>query len=113
MITCYQHSHSLDESDANKRNSFLRKLVGAEVTKGYHSTEIIGSLTGKGRADVRARLVAAGGTHLTRQDIINAGLTWRLANPNRLWVHVSTKDDVSLQAMEALQTLVSLNWQAS
>ena len=113
MITCHQHSHSLDESDANKRNSFLRKLVGAEVAKGYHPAEIIGSLTGKGRADARARLAAAGGTYLTRQDIINAGLTWRLANPNRLWAHVSAKDDVSLQAMEALQTLVSLNWQAS
>lgn len=87
LITCTQHSHSLDKSDANterKRNSFLRKLVGAEVTKGYHPAAIIGSLTGAGRADARTRLAAAGGAYLSRQDVINTGLTWRLANPNRL-----------------------------
>jgi hypothetical protein len=84
LVTCTKHSHSLDESDANKRNSFLRTLVGAEVAKGYHPATIIGSLTSEGRADTRAQLAAAGGTYLTRQDVINAGLTWRLANPNRL-----------------------------
>jgi hypothetical protein len=84
LITCYEHSHLLDESDASKRNNFLRKLVGAEVAKGYYPAEIISSLTGKGRADIRAQLAAAGGLYLTRQDVINASLTWRLANPNRL-----------------------------
>ena len=39
LVTCLQHSHSLDESDANKRNSFLRELVGAEVTNGYPPAE--------------------------------------------------------------------------
>jgi hypothetical protein len=82
---CPQHSYLLDKSDANKRNGFLWKLVRAEVAKGYYSTEIIGSLTGKGRADAHARLAAAGGSYLTQQDVINAGLTWRLANPNWLW----------------------------
>ena len=96
MITCYEHSYSLDESDASKRNNFLWKLVRAEVAKGYHPAEIIGLLTGKGRADIRAQLAAAGGSYLTRQDVINAGLTWRLANPNRLWAQAGAKDDVSL-----------------
>jgi hypothetical protein len=113
LVTCLQHSHSLDESDANKRNGFLRELVGAEVTKGYRPTAIIGSLTGQGRPDARARLAAAGGTYLTRQDVINAGLTWRLANPNRLWAIIDVKDDVSLQGSEALETLSSLGWKAS
>ncbi|CAM6004646.1 unnamed protein product [Sphagnum balticum] len=58
------HSHSLDESDANKRNSFLRKIAGAEVAKGYHPASVIGSLRGAGRSEARALLAAAGGTLL-------------------------------------------------
>jgi len=102
----------LDESDASKRNSFLRALVGSEVVKGYHPAAIIGSLTGTGRAEARAHLTAAGGAYLTRQDVINAGLTWRLANPNRLWAQIAVKDDVSIQGIEALETLASLGWLA-
>jgi hypothetical protein len=79
---CCEHSYLLDKSNASKRNNFLWKLVGAEVAKGYYPAEIIGLLTGKGRADVCVQLAAAGGLYLTRQDVINAGLTWRLANPN-------------------------------
>jgi hypothetical protein len=48
QVTCIQHSHLLDESDANKRNSFLRTLVGAEVAKEYYPVAIIGSLSGEG-----------------------------------------------------------------
>jgi hypothetical protein len=103
----------LDESDANKRNSFLRQLVGAEVANGYPPAAVIGSLTGSGRADARARLAAAGGAYLTRQDVINAGLTWRVANPNRLWAAADAKNDVSLQGFDALETLASLGWLAS
>jgi hypothetical protein len=52
-ITCTQHLHSLDESDANKRNSLLRQLVGAEVAKSYHPAVVIGSLRGEGLAKAR------------------------------------------------------------
>jgi hypothetical protein len=38
------HSHSLDESDANKRNSLLRSLAGKDVAKGYLLAAVIGSL---------------------------------------------------------------------
>jgi hypothetical protein len=86
----------LDESDANKRNSFLWKLVGAEVVNGYPSVAVICSLFGDGRADARTRLASAGGAYLNRQDVINAGLIWRLANPNRLWVIISNKNNVNL-----------------
>jgi hypothetical protein len=72
-ITC-QHAHSLDESDANKRNSFLRALTGAEIAKGYPPAMIIRSLNGNGRADARARLVATRSAFLDTQDVINAGL---------------------------------------
>jgi MULE transposase domain len=112
LITCSQHSHSLDECDANKRNSLLRKLVGAEVAKGYHPATVIRSLTGEGNADARAQLAAAGGAYLTRQDVINAGLMWRLANPNQLWARREDKNDVSLQGIEALETLANLGWLA-
>jgi hypothetical protein len=107
-VTCLQHSHLLDESDATKRNSLLQKLVGAEVANGYPPAAVISSLTGQGRADARARLASIGGTYLMRQDVINAGLAWRLANPNRLWVVASAKDDVNLQGNEALEMLASL-----
>jgi MULE transposase domain len=113
LITCSRHSHSLDESDANKRNSLLRALVGAEVAKGYHPAAIISSLTGDGRPNTRALLATAGGAYLSRQDVINAGLTWRLANPNQLWAHANVKNNVSLQGIEALETLASLGWLAS
>jgi hypothetical protein len=113
LVTCVRHSHSLDESDAYKRNSFLRHLIGAEVANGYPLAAVIGSLAGQGRADARVRLAAAGGAYLTRQDVINAGLTWRLANPNRLWVIADLKDDVSLQGSEALETLANLGWKVS
>jgi hypothetical protein len=86
----------LDESDANKRNSFLRKLVGAEVANGYPPAAVIRSLIGDGRADVHARLAFIGGAYLNRQDVINTGLIWRLANPNRLWAVVNNKNNVSL-----------------
>ena len=74
---------------------------------------MVGSLIGTGRADVRARLVAAGGAYLTRQDVINAGLMWRLANPNRLWAVAGVKDNVTLQGSEAFDTLASLGWKVS
>jgi hypothetical protein len=103
----------LDESDANKRNSLLRQLVGAEVAKGYHPAAVIGSLRGEGLAKARDRLAAAGGTYLTRQDAINSALAWRLANPNELWASRDAKDDVGRQANEATESLASLGWLAS
>lgn len=111
-VTC-QHAHSLNESDANKRNSFIRRIAGAEIAKGYPPALILHSLSGNGRADARARLAAASGAYLDRQDVINAGLTWRLANPNQLWVKKDARDDVNLQASEALETLAILNWKVA
>jgi hypothetical protein len=83
LITC-QHAHSLDESDANKRNNFIRALAGVEIAKGYPPALIIRSLNGNGRADARVRLAAARSAFLDIQDVINAGLAWRQANPHRL-----------------------------
>jgi hypothetical protein len=40
------HDHSLDESDANKRNSLLRGLAGNDVAKSYAPAAIVSSLRG-------------------------------------------------------------------
>ena len=90
------HAHSLDESDANKRNSLLRGLVQLDIAKGYAPAAVIGSIRGNGQSDVRARLAAAGGAYFTRQDVINSGASWRLANPNALFVSRDFKDIVLL-----------------
>jgi hypothetical protein len=105
-----KHDHSLDESDANKRNSLLRGIVQKEIAKGYAPAAVIGVVSGSGRADVRIRLAAAGGTYLSRQDAINSGVTWRLANPNALFVTRADKDDVSVQARATFEKLDELKW---
>ncbi|RFU33746.1 hypothetical protein B7463_g2626, partial [Scytalidium lignicola] len=64
------HSHTLDESDAIKRNGFLRKLILKEVARGYAPATIISAL--RGTKDAQALVLrVVGGTHLTRQDVIN------------------------------------------
>ena len=90
------HAYLLDKSDANKRNSLFRGLVQLDIAKGYAPAAVIGSIRGNGQSDVRARLAAAGGAYLTRQDAINSGASWRLANPNALFVSRDFKDMVLL-----------------
>jgi hypothetical protein len=74
---------------------------------------VVGSLRGNGQSEVRSRLVAAGGSYLSRQDAINSGASWRLANPNALFVSRGSKGEIDLQAKEAFETLASLNWLSS
>lgn len=107
------HDHSLDESDSNKRNSFLLGLVRREIAKGYSPAAIIGALRGNGQSELRNRLAAAGGTYLSRQDVINSGASWRLANPNALFASRESKDVIEIQAREAFETLDKLNWVSS
>ena len=104
------HDHSLDESDANKRNSLLRGLVQHDIAKGYAPAAVIGSFRGNGRSDIRIQLASAGGEYLSRQDAINSGVAWRLANPNALFAAHDQKDDVSVQAKAAFEKLSELKW---
>jgi hypothetical protein len=53
---------------------------------------MIGLFIGDGRADIYACFVSAGGAYLIRQNVINTGLTWQLANPNRFWAHANVKN---------------------
>jgi hypothetical protein len=107
------HSHLLDESDANKRNSFLRGLAQQDIAKGYAPAAVIGLIQGHRKSEVRERLAAAGGTYLTRQDVINSSAAWRLANPNALFVTRDAADNVSLQAKAAFEKLDNLKWLSS
>ena len=104
------HEYSLDESDAIKRNSAIREHVQHDIAKGYAPAAVIGSIRGFGRSEVQARLNAAGGAYLTRQDAINSGATWRLANPNALFASRDATSDVGIQAKEAFEKLDSLQW---
>ena len=70
-----RYNHSLDESDANKRNSLIRGLVQRDIIKGYAPAAMISALRGNGRADIRIQLSLASGLYLTRQDAINSGVT--------------------------------------
>jgi hypothetical protein len=104
-ISQQDHDHSLDESDANKRNSFLLGLVQKEITRGFAPAIIISSLRPAGRLDIRAKLDSVGGRYLSRRDAINSSTSWRLANPNVLFVSRDSRDDVSIQAMAAFEKL--------
>ena len=105
-----QHNHSLDESNASKRNSLLRGLIQLDIAKGYAPAAVIGLLRGSGQAQSRDRLAAAGGVYLTRQDAINSGASWRLANPNALFVSRDSIGLIELQVKEAFEKLDSLKW---
>jgi len=109
----HRHDHSLDESDANKRNSLLRGLVQQDIAKGYAPAAVIGAIRGNGQSQLRNRLAAAGGAYLTRQDAINSGASWRLANPNALFASHESKGVVEVQAKEAFEMLDQLNWVSS
>jgi hypothetical protein len=66
------HTHSLDESDANKRNSALLKHVQADITKKYAPAAVISLIRSSGQLKAQARLNAAKGVYLTRQNAINS-----------------------------------------
>jgi hypothetical protein len=105
------HDYSLDKSDANKRNSFLRELLQKDIAKGYAPAAVISSIRGDSRSANQAkriRLTAAGGTYLSRQDAINSGASWRLANPNALFISRDTKNNTSVQARKAFEKLSKL-----
>jgi hypothetical protein len=72
-ITHIFTNYLLDESNANKRNSFLRGLAQFDVAGGHAPAAVISSIRGHGKSEAEARLNAAGRAYLTRQDAINSG----------------------------------------
>ena len=62
------YSHSLDESNASKRNSLLQGLVQLDIAKGYCPTAIINLIRGYNQSEIEGRLKAAGGAYLKGYD---------------------------------------------
>ena len=79
------HSHSLDESDAVKINSALRRQCQEQVTKGVNPAHIVTVLQGAERSS-RATLEHAGGKYIDRQIVVNTAQGWRRSNPDKRFV---------------------------
>jgi len=103
-VECWQltdnshlHTHSLDESDANRRNSVIKGLVRRELSRGHPPAEVVAALRGNGDPSARAHLDSAGGKYVSRQDATNSGVAWRLANPDGLGEGAGSRADASKQ----------------
>jgi hypothetical protein len=112
-VECWQltdkphfHTHSLDESDASKRNSVIKGLVRREMSRGHPPAEVVATMRGNGDPSARAHLDSAGGKYVSRQDAANTGIAWRLANPDRLEEGTGSRADAATQKIsEALDAV--------
>jgi hypothetical protein len=86
--TC--HTHSLETSDQYRRNSILKGVAKQEISKGYTPSTITNAIRGIGQSEGYANLEAIGGRYFTRQDTINAGQSWRSANPDQKAARLGT-----------------------
>ena len=83
-----QHTHDLDHIDKIKRTSVLMEIARSEVMKGYMPASVFTIMN-----EDHAKLVAAGGRHLNRNDVRNASQNWRLQHREELQVHEGYKYD--------------------
>lgn len=67
------HNHDLDYVDSIKRNSAVRSIAAAEVSKGYKPCDVARNLRESSRADNLQALRAAGGAYMCLKDVHNAG----------------------------------------
>jgi len=83
-----QHSHDLDHIDKIKRTSVLMEIARSEVMKGYMPASVFTVMN-----EDMPKLLAAGGSHLNRNDVRNASQTWRQQHRDELRVHEGYKYD--------------------
>ena len=83
-----QHTHDLDHIDKIKRTSVLMDIARSEVMKGYMPASVFTIMT----KDTE-KLSAAGGRHLSRNDVRNASQHWRQQHREELRVHEGYKYD--------------------
>ncbi|KAH8586029.1 hypothetical protein B0O99DRAFT_645564 [Bisporella sp. PMI_857] len=81
------YTHSLNKSDAYKRNSAILAYLQADITKSYALAAVISFI-----------------------HAINSGACWRSANPNALFALLNAKDHVKVQCQKAFEKPNSLNW---
>lgn len=67
------HNHDLDYVDSVKRNSAVRNIAAAEVSKGYKPCDVARNLRESTRVDNLQALRAAGGAYICLKDVHNAG----------------------------------------
>ncbi|KAH8585695.1 hypothetical protein B0O99DRAFT_646369 [Bisporella sp. PMI_857] len=90
------YTHSLNKSDAYKRNSAILAYLQADITKSYALAAVISFIRNYGQSEVINRLIAA--------------TCWRSANPNALFALLNAKDHVKVQCQKAFEKPNSLNW---
>ena len=83
-----EHSHSLDHIDKIKRTSVMMEIARSEVMKGYMPASVFTIMN-----EDPEKLAAAGGRHLSRNDVRNASQHWRHENRVDLRVHEGYKYD--------------------
>jgi hypothetical protein len=101
--SCTQHNHTLEYVDKVKRNEKLMEVAGREVSNGYSFAAVTKMLKASQRPDAERDLHNAGGKHLTRQDVKNAGSKWKKANPDPRIVGKSFP--IRVQRMECMEWL--------
>ena len=99
------HNHELGYVDQIKKNSKLMQVVGDEMGKGYEAANINDLIAGTKYEANRSALLEAGGQHLSRKDIHNAGRGWKKRNPDIRTKGAREEWQVQTDACEAwLQT---------
>ncbi|MCJ1254540.1 2,5-diamino-6-(ribosylamino)-4(3H)-pyrimidinone 5'-phosphate reductase [Lignoscripta atroalba] len=82
------HTHDLDHMDKIKRNSVIMEVARAEVMKGFMPASVFTIMS-----ENVEKLAAAGGHHLSRNDVRNASQHWRQNHRDELRVHDGYKYD--------------------
>jgi len=106
-----EHTHTLLELDALKRNSALRDIAKAESSKGYAPAAITHVPRGVASETGQTDLEAAVGRYLTRKDIHNAGMAWRQANPDPRNLHPTTSLEIDLSEAGKFLSTLHYRWE--
>lgn len=84
----HEHTHDLDHMDRIKRNTVVMEIARAEVMKGFMPASVFTIMS-----EDDAKLAAAGGRYLNRNDVRNASQAWRRHHGDQLAVHPGYKYD--------------------
>ena len=87
-VGAHEHTHDLDHMDSIKRNTVVMEIARAEVMKGFMPASVFTIMS-----EDEAKLAAAGGRHLNRNDVRNASQSWRQTHRDALNVHPGYKYD--------------------
>jgi hypothetical protein len=72
----------IEEVDKFKRNKKLKELAGNKIRKRYRLKDIKDTIRSNNNPMAHAKFKAARGTFFQLKDVINAGVEWKVKNPN-------------------------------